>query len=637
MRCLTNKRLRAALYYAADGKCQSCGCELPDVWHADHIVPFSVSHRTNVHEMQALCAQCNLKKGASMLRQHQSEMQKICSEIISGLDNKIREVLCEVTPGGGKSVLPIIAADAMIPRKADRICWVVPRLALQEQAERSFLDQYMRDLLGHQLEIRRSTNDINPSRGLAGYTTTYNAIGQDPALHEHEFSRFRYILVLDEPHHIEEDARWQTAIAPLIDKAVLVVYMSGTLERGNGKRIAFLPYITEQGGETISYAPTPTRAVIRYSYNAALHERAIVPAYFTHLDARAEWLDKDGQMCSVGSLSQSASRAREAVWTALNTDYAYQLLDKATQEWQTHRQLNPRSKFLVVAASIAKAADYVKHLRLRGIHAEIATSEDTEKATLSIAKFKKDSGLGAIDVLVTVAMAYEGLDVPAVTHLACLTHIRSRPWIEQMIARATRFDRQSKLPWEQQAAHIFTPDDPLMQMIIDRINNEQAPFIQGTSEVDRRFSKREEKERGSIAPIGSEATRERASELNGDAMDYDETAQIQKAMEQCHMVGVNPMQVKHLMVAMGVVVPSPSAPVPRSDKALIPMSQKEANIRKTIDQLCRQIDAVHYDAQWGETNRQVLRVYGKPRKEMTWDELVEVWQWLQVNYPEASV
>ena len=34
----------------------------------------------------------------------------------------------------------------------------------------------------------------------------------------------------------------------------------------------------------------------------------------------------------------------------------------------------------------------------------------------------------------TVAMAYEGLDAPEVAVVAALTHIRSRPWLEQMVA-----------------------------------------------------------------------------------------------------------------------------------------------------------------------------------------------------------
>ena len=64
VRCLRSKRLRAALWRAAGGRCALCGCALPSDWHADHVEPFCHTRRTNVHEMQPLCPQCNLKKGA---------------------------------------------------------------------------------------------------------------------------------------------------------------------------------------------------------------------------------------------------------------------------------------------------------------------------------------------------------------------------------------------------------------------------------------------------------------------------------------------------------------------------------------------------------------------------------------------
>ena len=50
------------------------------------------------------------------------------------------------------------------------------------------------------------------------------------------------------------------------------------------------------------------------------------------------------------------------------------------------------------------------------------------------------TGLGTHVADVVNAMAYEGLDAPAVSVVASLTHIRSRPWLEQMVARATRVD-----------------------------------------------------------------------------------------------------------------------------------------------------------------------------------------------------
>ena len=62
-RFLRDPTLRASLYYNANGLCQKCGNPLPDGWHADHVIPWSAMQRTNVFEMQALCPNCNLRKG----------------------------------------------------------------------------------------------------------------------------------------------------------------------------------------------------------------------------------------------------------------------------------------------------------------------------------------------------------------------------------------------------------------------------------------------------------------------------------------------------------------------------------------------------------------------------------------------
>lgn len=65
-RTLRSKKLRALLYYSQDGKCPICGRALPDDFHfhVDHIKPWSKTHRTNVHELQAVHPTCNLTKGA---------------------------------------------------------------------------------------------------------------------------------------------------------------------------------------------------------------------------------------------------------------------------------------------------------------------------------------------------------------------------------------------------------------------------------------------------------------------------------------------------------------------------------------------------------------------------------------------
>ena len=122
----------------------------------------------------------------------------------------------------------------------------------------------------------------------------------------------------------------------------------------------------------------------------------------------------------------------------LSTGYAEQLLTKCVDNWKSHKKNNHRSKLLVLAPSITTATQYLEWLQKLGIKALKATSDESKEAQAAIKRFKKHYNYGdakAVDALVTVAMAYEGLDVPAITHVACLTNIRSKPWLEQSSGR----------------------------------------------------------------------------------------------------------------------------------------------------------------------------------------------------------
>ena len=65
------------------------------------------------------------------------------------------------------------------------------------------------------------------------------------------------------------------------------------------------------------------------------------------------------------------------------------------------------------------------------------------------------------------------MDAPDVTPIAALTPIRSRPWLEQLIARATRVDPHGGAYHEQQAT-IFHPDDALFLEFRRQIETEQG-------------------------------------------------------------------------------------------------------------------------------------------------------------------
>jgi len=559
------------------------------------------------------------------LRKHQAEFLKICTDI--RLDRAIKKVIVSATPGGGKSLIPVLAAAKLLPSVADKICWIVPRLALQEQGERAFMDPFFREQLGHTHQLRASANEQNPARGCSGYVTTYQAVSQNPQLHAQEFARNRYILVLDEPHHVEAQGVWHQALRPLVDRATLSILMSGTFERSSGNRIAFVPYSEDGEGAEPDLFDGPDTRVIEYSRADALRDQAIIPMHFQYIDGRARWIGRDGQEHEIESLAEAGRETNAAIFTALHTDYAYQLLSSCVDHWRHYKEFNARSKMLVVAPSIDKAKDYAQKLVEMGVPCEVATSDEAQKAEQAIKRFKRHDA-DKIDVLVTVAMAYEGLDVPAISHIACLTHIRSRPWIEQMVARACRVDRPAG-DYESLYGYVFCPDDPLLHYCINKIQDEQKPFLKLKGESQEPPPERAPSKPGEerMMALESEATRSRGRDLGEQGgLDYEENQMYLTFMKE-YGIGGSPSQLKQQLAAMQ----NTTEVVEEVQDALTPREQ-EQQLRKQIEAYCRRYQN-RKNLEHGFLNKAIVREFKKSRRDMTATELARTMTWLNKYYP----
>ena len=407
------------------------------------------------------------------LRAHQKQLIEVVDDIING--SSIKTIIVKACTGSGKSSLPIIAGKLITAGLADAICWVCPRTSLQIQAEKNYIDPFFRKLLNHKLIIRASTNDLNPCRGTNGFVTTYQAIGLDKYQTVlNDFQHKRYILVLDEYHHAEEeDGSWTRALMPLFEKAAYRMLLTGTLSRGDGKKIAFTPYCLGESGIVPSLEGDETTAVIEYSRRDALAEKAILPLEFIFAEGRAQWEKRSGRVMDVKLSTVRDQTARHALYTALHTEYAEELLSLSVNHWQAHRRgKNRLAKLLVVSAGIKSAKQYTSILKKQGLKVDIATSDDSPACHKAIKAYKNNK----LDALVSVNVCYEGLDVPAISHICCLTNIRSREWIEQMAGRAVRIDPNGG-PYENQKGYIFAPKDEMFVSIKEQIELEQTPFL----------------------------------------------------------------------------------------------------------------------------------------------------------------
>ena len=151
-------------------------------------------------------------------------------------------------------------------------------------------------------------------------------------------------------------------------------------------------------------------------------------------------------------------------------------------------------------------------------------------------------------------MAYEGLDAPSVAVCAALTHIRSRAWLEQMIARATRVDPAAG-PYQAQSALVLHPDDLLFRRFRERIEREQGtlardrkPRRQGELPIDDGRDRADP-----IVPLASNATALRWERL-APGPDFAAARPEQRLAQQPDLLDLPSRRERELRLQVGQLV-----------------------------------------------------------------------------------
>jgi len=580
-----------------------------------------------------------------MLLSFQQQFQQVCRDMKASTD--LRRVIAWVVCGGGKSALPLIAATELIPTLADGLCWVSPRENLRGQAEDTFQDPFFKSLLGHNLELRGAINEVNPLRGKAAYGVTYDALAMAASAekansnyvnpHIKTFDQNRMILGLDEPNHIALGSSYHEAVAPLVKRAAVLIMMGGHFTRHDNQRIAFLDYMPPDAKSSRAYVDMrdlPHKRVIKYNLAEATRERQLIEIKFQLRDCGANWEleDQDGNSIGEGSISSFKNASREdtsrALFTALKTEFGERLLKEGGNFWHRRKQYNKRSKVLVVCTNISGAESAKSFLRRQlNIHAEVAHSNDPDQAALMIQRFR---GMKSpeIDALVTVAMAYEGMNCPPADVLICLTRIRSREWIEQMLHRVSRYDRGG-LPWEQQFATVFAPEDKFFLDIMEEINAAQEPYV-----VERTGDPPEPPDtKTKLNAIDSEMTKGSAYTFDQPPIRDNEYIKINRALEKAGLIGGWPHdRAKQFFDEMQ----STDTEAETMDEETLRPSEREAALRDKIETLKRSGYNPNDPAsveRIRERGRAIYRIFKKPVDAMTESELKTVYnlrdQWMR--------
>jgi len=453
------------------------------------------------------------------LRKHQVDIESVARKLIDGRHNN-KLISANVTPGGGKTKMAAIFANELLDAGiVGQVLYLVPRDSLRSQVQQSFYSP-TQGLAYRACSVRTKT--LSQEQWVANrvVVATYQSVVAEP-LRFLRYVKLRPTLVtFDEIHHLAArpnldeddddgtgatDADWFQACEALFVFAKCVLAMSGGMVRGDGQRIPFIEYDDEK----------KPKCDVVYRRSMALIERAVIPVQFVRLDANAKWEHRNAE--HEAELSATKAKARSlALRTALaRSDYRDVAIQDFIEDWQHFRQHYYRSRAIVIADSIERAEHYALLIRSLSVDVTLATSKEGDKGQRALRRFRDNNGG---DVLVTVGMAYEGLDVPDCTHEALFTRVRSFPYLDQSANRVTRFDRNSPLTWEEQRATIYVPDDQKMQQFIDHMTAEQDEAFK---EVKHRAAGEVFRGRSTFRPLEAAKTATRFSEPGLNLSDED--------------------------------------------------------------------------------------------------------------------
>ena len=434
------------------------------------------------------------------LRSHQSAAVAAGREIGKHLDQGSTTVL-EVVPGGGKSRCIPLLYSKLQKKQRNGVVWLGPRLSLQGQNAQAAAEGVDgKGSLGLRIADSVDAYLCSPSEFPDGYSDNYCNLAVNVGKHISALKAMMFetgippLLVADEMHHLKRDdgsvlePGWSRAFrefentlhefAERGEKQVHRLLMTGTPFRTDGAPVYGLEYGQACEGDLHQFAdedepflPKGTFASgilerrnkgpnrwIRYSREDAIAENAItrIRPYWYDGEVFAEDYGASYMMSEAPDRKLALNAARSFVHET-NLDASMKpIVSQAYSNLTDYREDFPGAQLIVVCSRQSVVKKMAKWIRETMEPCAVAISDDAASKK-NIDRFRK----GEVNVLVTVAMAYEGMDAPKATHLVFLGSYRSASWLSQCFARVWRWG-PSNWGSHDRVAHLYLPKDPRM-------------------------------------------------------------------------------------------------------------------------------------------------------------------------------
>lgn len=454
---------RRLAYARADGRCQNCGTDLGADYHNAHLAAHTHGGATDPDNIEAWCADCNLGLGATdveqvgglILRQWQAQALPI---ILRRLWQTGSATL-HAAPGAGKTLFGgAVFQQLQNVGLAGRLLIVVPNLAI--------VDQWREALASMRIHLDTQPRDgVIEHPDTVGAVVTYHILPNSSAAQATRIERVPTLVILDEVHHVADNAAWGTAVRRMIGDVAngtvhpaAVLNMTGTLFRSKkAKRITTVRYdrVTTDAGERLQAVADwsiPTADLVGVELRA--------PDLYVY-GGHAELVDLREEKVVSGEIADLDQQQRAAVVRSALTSktwlkgFVTEALRMLQNQLQAIGEEEPLKLLFIASnkASARLAADAINAVTDQNFARLVISDEPQALSTLR--KATKEPRSCAI---VAVQMITEGFDCAQVSTIAYAANKTADLFVAQTMARAMRVTTTERANRRLLPAQILIPD-----------------------------------------------------------------------------------------------------------------------------------------------------------------------------------
>jgi superfamily II DNA or RNA helicase len=375
--------------------------------------------------------------------------EKAFSEVVSAWREKPDgKPLIAASPGAGKTWLAVVVSQASLRDfDIDLVIVVSPSVNIKEQWLETFKaagiqaharadNEALRFRLDSGLDVREDNRAI---------CVTYSQLSRDAELFVEIARRMRVLVIADEVHHADDKESFGRSLEMLAEQAALRLALSGTPFNSSGGALAMcesVQTIDEMGRAIRKAKPTYT-----YSYGDAIRQSSCRPAEFIKVIGKG--------VSTYKSLSNNETWQKVIDLAAANrTDTIGPLLDPegaffmkmaadALAALEDIKSVDSKAAMLVVAKDKdhgARICSAIESLCAKNDawskYSILEVYNDTPKAHERIKQLERDH----TDIVVTVRMISEGVDVKRLRVGLYATDYRTRMFFIQFVGRFIRWE-----------------------------------------------------------------------------------------------------------------------------------------------------------------------------------------------------